>query len=132
MDISIVLYVIFAHWVADFVLQTDWQAQNKSKNNLALLKHTSIYSLTMSIGLSSILVINYGLNESELYVGTFITIGYFGLITFVAHTITDYFTSRINSRLWGRKEVHNFFVSVGFDQFLHYAQLFITLQYLFN
>jgi hypothetical protein len=51
---------------------------------------------------------------------------YFWLITFVCHTITDYFTSRLNSRLWAKGDVHNFFVSIGFDQVLHYVQLFTT------
>ena len=57
---------------------------------------------------------------------------YFPLITFITHTITDYFTSRLNSRLWAKGDVHNFFVSVGFDQVLHYVQLFLTYQILFN
>jgi len=56
----------------------------------------------------------------------------FVLITFVAHTITDYFTSRLNAKLWAKGDVHNFFVSVGFDQVLHYVQLFVTYQLLFN
>ena len=51
-------------------------------------------------------------------------------ITFVCHTITDYFTSRLNSKLWAKGDVHNFFVSVGFDQVLHYVQLFLTYQLL--
>lgn len=47
-------------------------------------------------------------------------------ITFIFHTITDYFTNRLNSKLWAKGDVHNFFVSVGFDQCLHYVQLFLT------
>jgi hypothetical protein len=50
----------------------------------------------------------------------------FSGITFVAHTATDYVTSRINARLWEEKKVHWFFVSIGFDQFLHYTQLLLT------
>jgi hypothetical protein len=50
----------------------------------------------------------------------------FPIITFIAHTITDYFTSRLNAKLWAKGNVHNFFVSIGFDQYLHYLQLFIT------
>ncbi len=59
----------------------------------------------------------------------------------MAHTITDYFTSRLNTSLLPKREshptdygyfkeiggnIHNFFVSVGGDQCLHYAQLFGT------
>jgi hypothetical protein len=54
----------------------------------------------------------------------------FGFITFIFHTITDYFTSRLNSKLWKKGDVHNFFVSIGFDQVLHYVQLFLTYKLL--
>jgi hypothetical protein len=47
-------------------------------------------------------------------------------ITFVSHFATDYFTSRWTKSLWEKKEVHDFFVAVGFDQFMHAAQLFYT------
>ncbi len=57
---------------------------------------------------------------------------YFCMITLITHTITDYFTSRLNSKLWAGGKVHYFFVSVGFDQVLHYGQLFLTYHYLFN
>jgi len=53
-------------------------------------------------------------------------LGLFLPITFVAHTITDYFTSRLNSKLWVEGKVHYFFVAVGGDQILHYVQLFTT------
>jgi len=51
-------------------------------------------------------------------------------ITFICHTATDYFTSRVNAKLWEKGQVHNFFVSIGFDQYLHYIQLFVTFYYL--
>ncbi len=57
---------------------------------------------------------------------------YFCMITLITHTITDYFTSRLNSKLWAGGKVHYFFVSVGFDQVLHYGQLFLTYHYLFH
>ena len=99
--------ILFLHWVADFILQTDWQAKNKSSNNVALLAHTSVYSVVW---------LAFGIK--------------FTLITLVAHTITDYITSRITKRLWENKDVHNFFVVVGFDQLLHYTQLILTYYYL--
>lgn len=107
LELNLVLGVLFMHWFADFVMQTDWQAQNKSKRMLPLVAHTAVYSLFW------------------LWLGV-----EFAAITFVAHTATDYVTSRINSRLWAAQKVHWFFVSVGFDQFLHYAQLFLTYKLL--
>ena len=76
--------IILIHWFADFVLQTDKQAKGKSKNNRDLISHTSFYSLIWLV-IGSIYC--YILNLSPILVI------YFYLITFVAHTITDYFTS---------------------------------------
>lgn len=114
----IVLFILFVHWFSDFVLQTDWQAQNKSKAWIPLLSHTGIYSLCWI----PFCFIVFGNNLLANL--TFV------LITFVAHTITDYFTSRLNSYLWREKKVHYFFVSIGFDQLLHYAQLLLTYQFI--
>lgn len=113
------IYVLFAiliiHWIADFVLQTDQQAKNKSKDSWALMAHTSIYSLIWLIPTYFVLSFNCF---------TFV------LITFIAHTITDYFTSRLNTYLHKKGDIHNFFVSVGFDQILHYVQLILTYKLL--
>ena len=121
--------IIFIHWIADFILQTDWQAQNKSKNNFALLSHTSNYSL---VWLLPMCLVFGKMKESATTEWIVWTTLYFGMITLVAHTITDYFTSRLNSKLWSAGKVHYFFVSVGFDQVLHYGQLFLTYYYLLN
>ncbi len=114
--------ILIIHWIADFVLQTDKQAKGKSKNWSDLLEHTLTYSiLWLAIG---------------MFYSVFTTMTYnwlwFGIITFVAHTITDYFTSRLNSTLWAKGDVHKFFVSIGFDQILHYVQLFFTYYLLFK
>jgi uncharacterized membrane protein YciS (DUF1049 family) len=121
--------IIFIHWIADFVLQTDWQAQNKSKNNFALLSHTSNYSMVWLLPMCFVFgIMKQGATTEWIVWSTL----YFSMITFVVHTITDYFTSRLNSKLWAAGKVHYFFVSVGFDQVLHYGQLFLTYHYLFN
>ena len=125
----IAFLIIFIHWVADFVLQTDWQAQNKSKNNFALLSHTSNYSLVWLLPM----VFIFGKMKEDATTEWIVwSTLYFGMITLVAHTITDYFTSRLNSKLWAEGKVHYFFVSIGFDQVLHYGQLFLTYYFLIN
>lgn len=121
--------IIFIHWIADFVLQTDWQAQNKSKSNFALLSHTSNYSLVWLLPMCLVFGV---MKEGETTEWIFWSSIYFGMITFVVHTVTDYFTSRLNSKLWSAGKVHYFFVSVGFDQVLHYGQLFLTYYFLIN
>jgi uncharacterized membrane protein YkgB len=115
-----ILGILFIHWFADFVLQTDKQAKGKSKNWTDLINHTYVYSMVwMIIGcilyLTNLINFNFPL---------------FALITWITHTITDYFTSRLNSKLWEENKTHSFFVSIGFDQWLHYLQLFLTYYYL--
>lgn len=116
--------IIIIHFIGDFVLQTDKQAKGKSKNWSDLLSHTGIYSL---IWLIPSLIMFF--NQTELGI---IKAFSFVLITFISHTITDYFTSRLNSKLWAKGQTHNFFVSIGFDQILHYIQLFFTYYLLFK
>lgn len=121
-----IFFILFVHWIADFVLQTDKQAKGKSKNWSDLLSHTFSYS---SVWISA-LAIWFLLNDIDKV--SINTIGVFALVTFLAHTITDYFTSRLNSKFWQQGKTHQFFVSVGFDQILHYVQLVLTYEYIFN
>lgn len=123
--------ILSIHYVADFIFQTDKEAKGKSKNLDDLLSHTFTYSeIWFSVG---VLVLAY---KSNLFTNLDFYKPYslllFSLITFICHTITDYFTSRLNSYLWNKGDVHNFFVSLGFDQLLHYIQLFLTYYYLFK
>ena len=123
MNLIEIFAIILIHWFADFVLQTDKQAKGKSKNWDDLLEHTLNYSMVWDLSGLILLFINlkYPLFENYPFMVT-----KFMFITFVCHTITDYFTSRLNSKLWEKGDVHKFFVSVGFDQVLHYVQLFLT------
>lgn len=122
------------HFVGDFVLQSDWMAQNKSKRWDALAFHCAVYSACF---------IGFGLA--------------FSAALFVLHFITDAITSRMTSRLWffrredgiweqasftmpkhGRTLVnpwtpierhrHWFFVVIGLDQWLHFVQIAWLLQ----
>ena len=113
----LVLWILFAHWVADFLFQTDKMALGKSDNWSDLIDHTATYSVAMWILLPNI--------------GILASLAFF-FVTFVFHTTQDYFTSRLNKKLWAENKRHWFFVSVGFDQFLHFAQLLITYSLLTN
>lgn len=119
-----IFVILLTHWVADFVLQTDWQAKNKSTDNRALVDHVTTYSVCWLVPM--FLLFYFGPYN---LVGGILTAFVFAILTFFCHLVTDYFTSKINSRLWAKGDVHNFFVSIGFDQVLHYTQLF-TLYYL--
>lgn len=128
MNLIEIFSIILIHWIADFVLQTDKQAKGKSKNWNDLLTHTVTYSLIWFIPILILQLYGGFWLLNDLFGGPKIML--FFPITFICHTITDYFTSRLNSKLWAKGDIHNFFVSIGFDQVLHYVQLFLTYWYL--
>lgn len=134
------LALLAVHWFADFVLQTHWQASNKSKNNTALLWHVIVY--TSAIGLASIAMFGS--------VG-----GPYAAVNGLLHLATDWCTSRVTSRLFMKQfsiinisgpgvgdgphligksnlSLHNFFVVVGLDQLIHHVTLGLTMVYFFG
>ena len=123
MTFSSIMTVIAMHWVADFVLQTDWQAKNKSKDNFALLFHVTTY--TICIFVCGIFFLTNELTLQNIKIWEV-----WAFLNGVVHFGVDYVTSRINTYLWNKGRVHDFFVMVGFDQVIHYACLFGSLLYL--
>lgn len=123
-----ILGALFAHWMSDFVFQSHWMAMNKSKNWTALSAHVTIYSLCMTGALCAFLILPIPFVILPALIQN-IVVPFF-VITFVAHFLTDAITSRITAHLYAKDDTHNFFVVVGFDQVLHYTQLFLTIQWL--
>jgi len=131
------IVIFFIHWVADFIFQEENWAVNKSKSLKHLLKHTTTYTLVFVIFLGIIkfllelITINF-----EFY--SVYQILLFGGITFLFHTITDYFTSKkVTERFENNhlgSEIPNFgmFTIIGFDQYLHQVQLIVTYYLIFN
>lgn len=113
-----IILIIFVHWIADFVLQSQKMSMNKSKSNYWLLIHVSIYSITWAL----VGVIFFIFYKVALFVA----------ITFICHFITDYFTSRCTSKLYKQGKYHNFFLVIGIDQFIHYSQLILCYKFLIN
>ncbi len=100
--------LIWFHFVADFVFQTDNMAINKSKSLKWLGIHATTYALPFF---------------------------YFGLsfmtITGLSHFIVDFFSSRITSYFWRNEKRHWFFVTIGADQAIHITILLLTYTLLF-
>jgi hypothetical protein len=120
-----ILYFLFVHWVADFVLQNDKMALNKSTSNYWLAIHVSVYTLaTVILWAIFFWVTGFGVYVSLLqYFEAAVSI-------FSMHFITDYITSRITGKYFIAKKNHEFFVTIGFDQWLHYLQIFIVFNYI--
>ncbi len=116
----ILLIILITHWVADFVLQPDDLAKNKATDNGALFLHSLEYTAIWFLVLSTMVV----------YIPLPLKIMWFIPITFISHFAIDYYTSKANKYLYEKGDTHNFFVSIGFDQILHYIQIYLTFIYL--
>lgn len=115
--IDLILPIIFLHFIADFVCQSNWMAQNKSKDMIALSTHVIVYTCVISAGMVVILGTSYPLFQ-------------WCMINGILHFCVDFITSRVSSMMWEQKRVHAFFVVIGFDQLLHYFSLILTLRLL--
>jgi hypothetical protein len=123
--------IVVIHFIADFIFQAEEWAVNKSKSIGHLFAHVSMYTMIWSL-LGNFLFaspcdasfLGYCVNTPKL-------VSFLG-ITFVAHFITDYLTSRVVSQKFANNQygspIPNFgaFTVIGFDQVLHYGQLFLT------
>ena len=114
-SLVVVFVILFSHWFGDFYCQTSKMAANKSKSLAWLTAHCLTYIAV--IGATLFLpYITYKPLEFLLFL----------LINFALHMSIDAVTSRITAYLYQRNRIHDFFVVIGFDQFLHYACLFTT------
>ena len=107
MIINNYILIIWIHFIADFVLQSDKVAINKSKDIKCLIWHCAIYYIAMLV---------FGPE--------------FALINGVAHFVVDFITSKITSYLWITNRRHWFFTMVGLDQAIHMTCLFLSVGYI--
>lgn len=140
---TLVFVLVVAHFIADFLCQTDWMALNKSKNWWALTSHVGAY-MAVLIGSTSIWLIWMIGVRAPMPMGA---MAFWG-VNAAAHFVQDAITSRWTTKLWFvdlsprppggvtfgaypyfaaiRETRHNFFVVIGLDQCLHYMVLFMT------
>lgn len=104
--VLVIIALVLAHWVADFVMQSDKMAINKSKKHWVLGAHCLVYSLCLSV---------FGWEYSA--------------VNGVAHFAVDAVSSRATSYLYAKGDRHNFFVVIGLDQAIHLIVLIVTAQY---
>lgn len=117
--ILLILWLIFSHWVADFVFQDESWALKKKESIVSLLKHTLTYSIVMTLAFSFIL--------SPL------GLLYFFVGSLVSHTYIDYFSSKVVGKMFVDKHtgspIPNFgaFSMIGLDQVFHYITMVFLL-----
>ena len=105
--IGMIIAIIWIHFVADFILQSNHIATNKSKYIMCLVEHCCIYALPFFI-----LGIKYALMNSLL------------------HFVIDFSTSRIATYYYGRNRRRAFFITIGCDQAIHMTCLILTMHYI--
>ena len=126
MDLIHIFIILVVHYIADFTFQSTEEALGKSTSWRELLSHTVKYSVVwfiyiLSFGVSEI----FYKGESTLGIG----IVFFILITFLAHTTTDYISSRESKKFFDKKEYKGGWAVVGIDQIAHYVQLLLCYKY---
>jgi len=102
-----VFALVWLHFIADFICQTDKMALNKSKSFKWLGIHCLVYS---------IFLVPFGL--------------WFALANGVMHFSIDGLSSRATSYLWKNNERHWFFVVIGLDQAIHLTLLLLSWRYI--
>lgn len=114
--------IFIVHWIADYLLQRGEWAIQKSSDMNALLKHTITYSVVWLIPMIPLL--------------GFINALWFCYLTWVIHTLTDFATSPKVKRMFEEEKYYTdlpnqgVFSMMGFDQVLHYLQLYGTFLFL--
>jgi hypothetical protein len=116
------IYILFAHYISDFILQTRHIANRKS---------TSLYYLSLHVGIYSVATIIFWMVFS-LFVPnlTLMTLFFVFIVTFVSHWVTDFITSKFTTKYYKLEKYKEFFSMIGFDQWVHALTLFLTYDYL--
>lgn len=111
-----IIVIFWLHFLADFIMQTDKMALNKSTSFKWLSIHALVYSVPFLLYFSFTYDPLFGLT--------------FALINGILHWIVDAVTSRVTAYLWKKEQRHWFFVVIGLDQAIHMTCLVVTLKLL--
>ena len=122
---GVILMILFAHFVGDFVVQPDNVAQNKWHSNKALTIHVALYTLMLFLFVWLFIIPTTDFDTWYCYL-------WWAVINGVFHWMTDYVISKDRKMYWDEKDYRMYFIMVGIDQMAHYAVLAITYSILTN
>ncbi len=121
------IWLLFVHVIADFVLQRHEISINKHNNLIYLCTHAFEYAMILLIGASLLVLIQprhfVDIMISRLYV--------FVAVNAITHLMIDFCTSKLCHMFYAKQDLHNHYVVIGFDQFLHQSIIIITASTLF-
>lgn len=107
MIIDIIL-IIWLHTIGDFVFQTRYIGNNKSKNIMVLAAHCLLYAIPLC-------VISFE----------------FAIINGLLHLPVDFTSSKLTKYFYFKKKnEYMFFTTIGIDQAVHFTILLLTYIYL--
>lgn len=107
------ILLLFAHWIGDYLFQTNEMATSKGRSFYWLNVHVAVY--TLPILASALMLFPWDIAL------------YFALLNALFHWITDFVTTRLAYRYQSNPRL--FYPIIGFDQFTHGACLLGTLLY---
>jgi len=110
----LIIIVFFLHFIADFGLQTRKMAENKSHSIKYLTLHVITYCIPFLL-----LSVGFGWTMEFLW---------FMVWLFGTHWITDFITSKFTAYFWKHKKIKDFFLMIGFDQFIHAVTLLLLIE----
>lgn len=122
-----IFVILLAHYFADFILQNDYMANNKSKKLKPLLLHIGVYTSTIFL-VTFVMLVRTVQDKVDFWQLLVV----WAVLNGVLHFFTDYVTSRVSSYYKNKQQYDMFFNVIGFDQFLHYICLFGTYLALIN
>lgn len=106
--------LLIAHLVGDYLLQIGWMAGNKTKNWLATLTHSAVYTLTVAV-------------LAAFFINGFSPWGF--VLIFVSHAIIDrrFITTFWVTTIMTTPESERGWLTIVVDQIFHLLILFIAL-----
>src|SRR3990167_2357748 len=119
--------ILIAHFIADFLFQSDKMSKGKSEQVETLFYHTFIYSCVfVGIFMIGMYFTTTCFGQGWTETASFAAVIWF--LVFLPHTIIDGFSSQLTKYFYKKEKRHWFFVTIGADQLLHYACLFWLYQ----
>jgi hypothetical protein len=122
------IFLAIIHYIGDFVCQTRYMANNKSKHVKVLISHVLTYTACVAISYMWIWKIVDVLN-CEVY-HSYIPGLFFIFVNMSLHFITDFCTSKLTSYYYERGKERPFFLVIGLDQLIHIVTFYITYYYI--
>jgi hypothetical protein len=113
---EVVVSLLAAHFIGDFLMQSSEVAKGKSRSNLLLLEHVTLYAVPLAATAGLLLA-----SPAAAFA--------FLVLNLSLHFVTDFVTSRVSHRLSSTGRTHEFFCMLGLDQLIHLTTLVLTLEF---